>query len=98
MAARRAIGAAARASMLVAAVVGCATTAPALAANAPTCTPARLDNSSLLAGAVTVSPMPGARDASPRTQISFVGAPAGQLRVGSVTGSRSGAHPGRLLA
>jgi len=47
---------------------------------------------------VTVSPLPGSRDASPRTQISFRGAPAGELRVLSVVGSRSGAHTGRLAA
>jgi arylsulfotransferase ASST len=57
-----------------------------------------LNNSALLAGAVTVSPLPGSRDASPRTQISFVGVPAAQLRVTSVRGSRSGAHRGRLEA
>jgi len=47
---------------------------------------------------VTVSPVSGARDASPRTQISFLGAPASELSVLSVRGSRTGAHSGRLLA
>jgi hypothetical protein len=71
--------------------------APSVAAtSAPSCTPAKVDNSALLAGAVTVSPLPGSRDASPHTQVSFVGAPASQLRVTSVVGSRSGAHRGRL--
>jgi hypothetical protein len=65
--------------------------------SAPSCTPARINNSALLAGAVTVSPLPGSRAASPWTQISFVGVPAGSLAIVSVTGSRTGAHAGRLL-
>jgi Arylsulfotransferase (ASST) len=47
---------------------------------------------------VTVSPLAGSREASPRTQISFLGVPAGDLKRISVVGSRSGAHAGRLLA
>jgi hypothetical protein len=47
---------------------------------------------------VTVSPLSGSRDASPSTQISFLGAPASALDVLSVTGSRSGPHSGRLAA
>jgi hypothetical protein len=46
---------------------------------------------------VTISPLPGTPDASPRTQISFLGAPAGQLGSVSVVGSRSGRHPGKLV-
>jgi hypothetical protein len=65
---------------------------------APTCTPASLDNSALQDRAVTISPLPGARDAAPQTQISFLGVPAGQLSVVSVVGSRTGAHAGRLQA
>lgn len=64
--------------------------------SAPTCTPTRLNYSALLDGAVTVSPLPGSRDATPQTQISFLGVPASRLSVLSVTGSRSGPHPGRL--
>jgi hypothetical protein len=45
---------------------------------------------------VTVSPLSGSRDASPHTQISFLGAPAGELAVLSVRGSRTGAHSGHL--
>jgi hypothetical protein len=56
-----------------------------------------LGNSALLAGAITVSPAPGSRDATPSTQISFVGAPAAQLSVLSVKGSVTGVHSGRLL-
>ncbi len=43
-----------------------------------------------------ISPLPGTPDASPDTQISFLGAPASQLRNISVVGSRSGTHSGRL--
>jgi hypothetical protein len=62
------------------------------------CTPVSIDNSAVLAGSVAVSPMPGSRDASPRTQISFAGAPAAQLAAISAVGSRSGTHKGHLLA
>jgi hypothetical protein len=72
-------------------------TAAAATRAGPTCTPARLDNAALLAGAVSVSPMPGSRAVSARTQISFLGAPASALRVTSVVGSRTGSHRGRLL-
>jgi hypothetical protein len=47
---------------------------------------------------VTVSPLPGSRDASTRAQISFLGVPAGELRGVSVVGSLSGVHRGRLAA
>ncbi|MCW3033963.1 MAG: Arylsulfotransferase [Solirubrobacterales bacterium] len=59
--------------------------------------PDTLDRSALLAGAVTVSPLPGSRDASPLTQISLLGVPAGELSGISVTGSRSARHSGRVL-
>ena len=45
---------------------------------------------------MTVSPLPGSRDASPQTQISFLGAPKGDLSLISVVGSRTGAHAGRF--
>ena len=63
---------------------------------APVCTPATLDASAQLDGAVTVSPMPGAADASPQTQISFLGVPRGALS--DVIGDRLAAAartPGR---
>ena len=63
---------------------------------APNCAPSRLNSSALLDGAVTLSPLPNSRDATPQTQISFLGVPASQLSVRSVIGSRSGPHPGRL--
>jgi hypothetical protein len=70
----------------------------ALAQTGPSCPPATLDNSALLDGAITVSPIPGSRDATPQTQVSFVGAPAGDLSVVSVVGSETGSHSGRLEA
>ncbi len=65
---------------------------------APTCGPSRLDNSALQDGSVTISPLPGSRDATPQTQISFLGVPSGELNVLSVSGSRTGPHSGQLLA
>ncbi|HTR73504.1 MAG TPA: arylsulfotransferase family protein [Solirubrobacteraceae bacterium] len=50
------------------------------------------------AGVVTISPLPGTPDASPSTQISFLGVPADQIRDVSVVGSASGRHSGRLEA
>ncbi len=64
----------------------------------PACAPATLDNSALQDGSVTVSPLAGSRDASPQTQISFLGVPASQLSALSVLGSRTGVHSGRLVA
>jgi Arylsulfotransferase (ASST) len=70
--------------------------AASVAAAAPTCTPATLDGTAQLDGAVTVSPMPGARDAPPATQISFLGVPARKLSDVRVVGAISGSHPGSL--
>ncbi len=47
---------------------------------------------------MTVSPLSGSRDATPRTQVSFLGVPARAISHLSVVGSRSGPHAGRLLA
>jgi hypothetical protein len=74
-----------------------ATASAGASRTAPTCTPATINNSAVLAGSVTVSPLPGSRDASPHTQISFLGVPAGQLSAVEVRGSRSGFHAGQLL-
>ncbi|HEX4483902.1 MAG TPA: arylsulfotransferase family protein [Solirubrobacteraceae bacterium] len=46
--------------------------------------------------ALTISPLNGTPDASPDTQISFLGAPASQISNVSVVGSRSGHHSGSL--
>jgi hypothetical protein len=48
------------------------------------------------ASALTISPLNGTPDASPQTQISFLGASAGQISSVSVVGSRSGGHSGKL--
>ncbi len=45
-----------------------------------------------------MSPTPGTFDASYRTQISFLGVPAGAISAITVVGSRSGPHAGRLEA
>ena len=50
------------------------------------------------ANAVTVSPLPGTPDASPATQISFLGDAGTQVSAVRVVGSRSGVHGGRLEA
>ncbi|MGH2852907.1 MAG: arylsulfotransferase family protein [Solirubrobacteraceae bacterium] len=50
------------------------------------------------ANAVTVSPLPGTPDASPATQISFLGGAGTQVANVRVVGSRSGVHTGRLQA
>jgi hypothetical protein len=50
------------------------------------------------ANALSMSPLNGTPDASLQTQISFVGAPAGDITDISVIGSRSGRHVGRLEA
>jgi Arylsulfotransferase (ASST) len=78
--------------------LGLAAASAAAAQSGPTCSPATLNNSALANGSVTLSPLPGSRDASPRTQISFLGVPAGALSAISVVGSRTGAHRGRLVA
>ena len=59
-------------------VLGLQRTARA-AGPAPACTPSTLDTSAQFDGSVTVSPLPGSRDATPQTQISFLGVPAGEL-------------------
>jgi hypothetical protein len=67
--------------------------------DATSCVPQKLNVSAALAGGkVTVSPGPDTRDASAETQISFLGAPASELSSITVSGSRTGAHTGRLVA
>jgi hypothetical protein len=71
----------------------------AATASAPVCVPSALNVSAALAGArVTVSPEPDSMDASAQTQISMLGVPADELSDITVTGSRSGAHAGSLVA
>jgi Arylsulfotransferase (ASST) len=50
------------------------------------------------AGTVAVSPQPGTPDASPTTQISFLGGAGTQVSDVRVSGSRTGAHTGVLRA
>ena len=50
------------------------------------------------AAPVAISPAPGTPDASPATQISILGVAAQKIESVSVTGSVSGAHPGRLAS
>jgi hypothetical protein len=48
------------------------------------------------ANALTISPLSGTPDASPHTQISFLGIVPSEIRKVSAVGSRSGHHSGRL--
>src|ERR1035437_4749309 len=75
-------------------VLGLAAGSAAAGPPSPQCTPASLNNSALQGGSVTISPLPGSRDARPQTQISFLGVSARALGAVSVIGSRSGAHAG----
>ena len=50
------------------------------------------------AATVSVFPVPGGHVAAPATQITFRGVPASQLGSITVTGSKSGAHTGRIVA
>jgi hypothetical protein len=52
----------------------------------------------LAAGSIAVSPQPGTPDASPSTQISFLGGPGTQVSDVKVSGSSSGGHTGTLRA
>jgi hypothetical protein len=78
--------------------VGLTVGSASAATSAPACAPGTLNTSALLDGAVTVSPLPGSRDATPQTQISFLGVPADELSAVTVSGSRTGSHSGRLAA
>jgi hypothetical protein len=65
----------------------------------PRCVPSQLNRSAVLPGtSIAVNPLPSSYDASPRTQISLLGAPSGALSAVSASGSSSGSHPGRLRA
>ena len=65
----------------------------------PACLPSTLQRSATLAGtAVNVSPAPETNSANPRSQISFLGAPAAQIKDISATGARSGRHSGSTRA
>jgi hypothetical protein len=57
---------------------------------------ALLGLSTEVASAITISPLNGTHDASLKTQISFVGVSAADIKAVSVVGTRSGRHGGRL--
>ena len=91
----------------VAALLLCAGIVPAACANSSAQTtgsappaPAHLSAGARIAAAnsITVSPLPGTPDASPATQISFLGSAASTISGVRVTGSRSGTHAGQLRA
>src|ERR1022692_1089287 len=54
------------------------------------------DSAEAQANSVAVSPLPGTEDASPDTQISFLGEAGTKVSDVSVVGSRSGNHAGKL--
>jgi hypothetical protein len=65
---------------------------------APQCVPSALNRSAVLPDtSLAASPLPDSYDASPRTQISLLGAPARTLSAIHVRGSHTGTHSGRLL-
>ncbi|MGH9046453.1 MAG: arylsulfotransferase family protein, partial [Acidimicrobiales bacterium] len=68
------------------------------ASSASSGTLTRTADVSAASGAVTVSPLPGTPDASPATQISFLGPSGTKVSDVRVVGSHSGAHGGRLEA
>jgi arylsulfotransferase ASST len=90
-------GAAAAIAAIVVLAVGMSGKSASSVAASPPCLPATLNHSAKLAGLpVDVSPAPGTGTANPHTQISFLGVPAADIHEVSVTGERSGSHPGRL--
>ena len=89
-----------RASVLIAALAMCAglcacgdSGSSSAATNGLTPT---ADRAEAQANSVAVSPQPGTEDASPDTQISFLGEAGTTVANVSVVGSRSGNHPGKL--
>ncbi|HZE16230.1 MAG TPA: hypothetical protein VE197_11270, partial [Mycobacterium sp.] len=50
------------------------------------------------AASVSVFPLPGSKFSMPATQITFRGVAPASIGPVQVTGSQSGAHPGRLMA
>jgi Arylsulfotransferase (ASST) len=73
----------------------CACGGAASTASPGTITPAA-EISAAASNPVTISPLPGTEDASPETQISFLGGPGTQVSEVRVLGSTSGAHSGRI--
>ena len=69
----------------------------AAAAKLPSSVPAA-DTAAAAANAIAVSPLPGTSDASPTTQISFLGGAGTTVTNVKVVGSSSGTHGGKLEA
>jgi hypothetical protein len=91
------VGAAAVIAVIVVLAVGTSGKSTSSATASPACLPTTLNHSAKLAGLpVDVSPAPETGTANPHTQISFLGAPVTDIHSVSVTGERSGPHPGRL--
>ncbi len=65
---------------------------------APSAFDVRASVAAAAANPVTVSPLPGTPDASPATQVSFLGETGLRVLSVSARGSRSGAHTGRIEA
>ena len=64
----------------------------------PRCTPSALNRSAVLPGTtLSVSPLPETRVAAPTAQVSLLGVPRRLISAITVSGSRTGAHAGRLL-
>ena len=85
--------------VLIAAAIVAASASGASASAAPACIPHTLGGSAQLGHSnVDVTPAPGSGTADPRTQLSFLGTPAADIRDLRVVGSRSGVHTGKLEA
>ena len=95
-----------RAGMLVTALsvvgglaaCGGASTASSAALDTSVAATATATDATAAAGPVAISPQPGTPDASPSTQISFLGGPGTTISAVQVVGSSSGAHSGSLRA
>ncbi|MGD1058996.1 MAG: arylsulfotransferase family protein, partial [Solirubrobacteraceae bacterium] len=87
-----------RSTAVLAALAACV--GLAACGGASTATPALLDTSATAAvsGPVAISPQPGTPDASPLTQISFLGPTGTHVSDVHVVGSHSGTHAGVLRA
>jgi Arylsulfotransferase (ASST) len=80
------------AALAAAAILGCG----GASSHAPAPSQPEADVRAAAANPVTVSPLPGTVDASPQTQISFLGARGVHVADVRVVGSRSGVHGGVL--
>ena len=86
------------AALLLTAALLPAACASSSAQSTPQTPPLNKNARAAAANPVTVSPFPGTEDASPTTQISFLGSGALTISDVKVVGSRSGTHGGHLQA